>query len=145
MRTHVLHGSSQPNSLRRDAIYIQHESAGNDVLGIWAGSKNDEKKCIVNKAVKHTSGNYQLLAEDRYVGVDSTTGARTLTLPADADIVDGHEVIIDDEDGNAGANNITVATPGSETIAGGATATISTNDAVTRYIYDRTNTNWVAV
>ena len=145
MRTHVLHGSSQPNSLRRDAIYIQHESAGNDVLGIWAGSKNDEKKCIVNKAVKHATADYQALGEDLYIGVDTSAGAYTITLPADADINDGHKVIIDDEDGNSNTNNITVATPGSETVEGGATATISTNDAVTTYIYDRENTNWVAV
>jgi len=145
MRTSIYHGSSQPNSLRRDAVYIQHESAGNDVLGIWAGSKNDKRKCIVNKAVKHATADYQAKPEDKYIGVDTSEGAYTITLPGDADVADGHEVIIDDEDGNSNTNNITVDTPDSETIEGSATATIDTDDAVIRYIYDRANTNWVAV
>ena len=145
MSKSILYGPSQPNSLRRDSIYIQHESAGNDVLGIWAGSKNNKRKCIVNKAVKHATDDYQAKAEDKYIGVDTSEGEYTITLPADADVADGHEVIIDDEDGNSNTNNITVDTPGDETIEGSATATIDTDDAVTKYIYDRANTNWVAV
>lgn len=145
MRSEVLHGSSQPNSLRRDVLYIQHETDGNDVLAIWAGSKNDARRCIVNKAVKHVTAAYQVLAEDRYVGVDTSGGAVTVTLPADADLADGHEIIIDDEGGDAGTGNITIATPDSETVDGSATLVVSTDDAVTRIVYDRENTNWVAV
>lgn len=69
---------------------------------------------------------------DTLLGVDTST-ARTITL-ATADFVAGRTVIIKDETGGAGANNITVATEGSEQIDGAASYTISSNyGSVTLY------------
>lgn len=144
-RDEVIHGSIAPNTLYRPQLYVQHDSDGNSVVGLWAASKNDKPLCVVNKAVKHTVADYSILPEDRYVGVDTSGGAVAVTLPDPADINDGHEVIIDDEGDLAGTGNITIDTPGAETVEGGATLIISTNSAVTKLIYDAANTNWVSV
>lgn len=77
--------------------------------------------------VKHVSvdSNYTSQSET-IIGVDTTGGAVTVTLASD-DVAAGKIVVINDEGGAAGTNSITVATEGSETIDGSATATISTN------------------
>ena len=71
---------------------------------------------------------YDLLVTDYILNVTyTTTGAVTsLTLPT-AQTTDGRMIIIKDAAGNAGTNNITIDTEGSETIDGIATAVISTN------------------
>ena len=76
--------------------------------------------------------------EYRVIGVDNTSAARTITLGRGL-IKRGRFIDIKDESGGAAANNITVATEGSETIDGAATATISTNYGVVRLYSDGTN------
>lgn len=63
---------------------------------------------------------------DDLIGVTDTSALRTITVST-ADIVDGYQLVVNDESGLAGTNNITIATQGSELIDGAATATISTN------------------
>jgi len=73
------------------------------------------------------------------IGVTDTSSPRTVTLDQD-DEVGGRVVIVKDESGAAGTNNITVDTEGSSTIDGTASVTITANYGVLR-IYFR-NGNW---
>jgi len=68
---------------------------------------------------------------DYHFNVDTSGGAYTITLDTDF-ITDGTPTdnsiaVITDWSGNAGANNITIATEGAETINGAATVTIGAN------------------
>ena len=83
---------------------------------------------------------YDLLVRDLLVHVDyTTTGAVTsLTLPT-AQVADGRRVIIKDVDGNAGTNNITIDTEGSETIDGAATLVIAADYGFAELYCDGTN------
>lgn len=147
MKTQLRHGTSPPGDLDRDQMFIQHASDSARILGIWAGSKNDHRKCVTPLAVQHPGdGNdYAMKAQDSYVGADTSSGTATITTPPTDDIPDGHKITIDDEGGNANGNNITVDTPGDEHIEGSDTLTISTNDATTVLQWDKANTNWVQV
>lgn len=87
---------------------------------------------------------YDLLASDDILNVTYTaTGAVTsLTLPT-AQCVAGRTIVIKDAGGNAGTNNITIDTEGSETIDGAATEVISSNyDSVTLY---SDGSNWFTI
>ena len=90
--------------------------------------------------VKHVSksANYTATTSDFIIGVDTSSSAVTVTLDSDL-VSEGRVIIINDEGGNAGTNNITVATEGSEKIDGNATATISTDNASLRLYSDGTN------
>ena len=90
----------------------------------------------VNRVSK--SSNYTATSTDTIIGVDCSGGAITITLPT-AGTVNGKVYIIKDESGDAGTNNITVATEGSETIDGSNTATINSNYGVLRVYSDGTN------
>jgi hypothetical protein len=70
----------------------------------------------VTTAASYTATNY-----DEYVGVTSTAAARTITLPTSAGgngVAAGQALIIHDESGGAGTNNITITPNGSELIVG---------------------------
>lgn len=84
------------------------------------------------------SANYTATVDDCIIGVDTSGGAVTITLPS-AGAVAGKIYIINDEGGAAGTNNITVATEGSETINGADTQTISANYGSLRVYSDGTN------
>lgn len=70
----------------------------------------------------------------------NTTAARTLQLPAAAERA---IVLIKDISGQAKANNITVNTPGAETIDGAASLTIDSDYAFIKLLSD--GTNWFIV
>ena len=79
----------------------------------------------------HVAGDYQATVEDHYLGVDASGGAITITLPALAEAKRGKEIIVKDETGSSGVNNITVTGSGSEQIDGNTSLTIGGNyDAV---------------
>jgi len=86
---------------------------------------------------------YDLLPSDDILNVTYTaTGAVTITLPT-AQCVAGRTIVIKDAGGNAGTNNITIDTEGSETIDGAATEVISSNyDSVTIY---SDGSNWFTI
>jgi len=87
---------------------------------------------------------YDLLIGDYILNVKYTaTGAVTsLTLPT-AQVTAGRTIIIKDTAGNAGTNNITVDTEGSETIDGDATWIINGNyDWITLFC---DGTNWFII
>lgn len=77
-------------------------------------------------------------ARETIIGVTSTAAPRTITLDTD-DVIDGNIIIVKDESGGAGANNITVDTEGAETIDGAASITISVNYGVARLYSDGSN------
>lgn len=75
------------------------------------------------------------------VGVTDTSTTRTITLATRlmTDDFDARIVIINDEGGAAGSNTLTIATEGSETIDGAATATITSNHGSVRLYSNRSN------
>lgn len=73
------------------------------------------------------------------IGVTNTGAARTITLQT-ADMANGRIMIIKDESGGAGTNNITVATQGSETIDGANTVDITVDYGCLR-LYSN-GSNW---
>jgi len=71
---------------------------------------------------------YTALASDSIIHVTYTpTGVVTITLPTALTNTTQPPILVKDAGGNAGTNNITIATQGAETIDGGATAVISVN------------------
>lgn len=78
-------------------------------------------------------------ATDVIIATTSTASARTHTIRT-ADTVGRRIYIFTDEGGNAGTNNITIATEGSELINGAATYVINTNYGSVR-LYSN-GTNW---
>ena len=95
--------------------------------------KAGQKVKVVSK-----TANYTAKESDYIIAVDTSGGAVTITLPTSA-LKAGKVYIIDDKGGNAGSNNITVATEGSEKIDGAASATISTNYASLALYSDGSN------
>lgn len=77
-------------------------------------------------------------ANQTIIGVTSTAAARTITLLT-ADMVNGRVMIIKDESGGAGTNNITIATQGAETIDGVNSIDIVVNYGVIRVYSDGSN------
>lgn len=90
--------------------------------------------------VEHASKSaaYTTKETDVIIGVDTTSAAVTVTLATET-VTKGRVVIVADEGGNAGTNAITIATEGSETIDGSATASISTNYGAVRLYSDGSN------
>jgi putative heme iron utilization protein len=67
----------------------------------------------------HKTGHYTVADSDYYIGVDSSGGAVTLTLPAAATFSNGQTWVIKDEAGAANSNNIKItASAGTNTIDG---------------------------
>lgn len=74
-----------------------------------------------------TATDLTVAANNDYVGVTSTAAARTITLPAAASYGIGRVLVIKDESGAAGTNNITAQRAGSDTIDGATSKAISSN------------------
>ena len=74
----------------------------------------------VDKAKKRLSvtSNYNISSTDHFVGVNTSGGAVTLTLPATSDVSEGKIYIIKDEGGQANLKKITVDAAGADKIDG---------------------------
>lgn len=70
---------------------------------------------------------YQAVPVDEIVAYTTLTAARICTLPAVASMTVGAVIIVKDEAGTAGTNNLTVKGSGSENIDGANTKVISAN------------------
>lgn len=102
----------------------------------------ESKAGVIHSGRVAKNANYKTTASDYIVGVDTSGGAVTITLGS-ATVTEGRFVIIKDEKGNAGTNNITVATEGSETIDGSASITISSNYGAVILYSD--GSNWFTI
>jgi len=98
-------------------------------------------RSVLEAYVAVTAATYTAKAGDRLIGVNRA-GTVTITL-ATAEVRKGRIYTIKDESGAAAANNITVATQGSETIDGSATDTISEDYGSKIYYSD--GSNWFTV
>lgn len=109
----------------------------------------DESQAVGGVTVKtggefyyHVAVAAHTVTNETLIGVDSTTvgGPVTITLPAPSV---AREVKIKDEVGGAAANNISVVTPGAETIDGLPSFTVTTNHGALSIYSD--GTNWFIV
>lgn len=73
------------------------------------------------------AANYTVLITDTAVAVTSTAAPRTITIPSKIIALKDWKIEISDESGGAAANNITIATQGSEKINGADTYKITNN------------------
>ena len=112
-------------------------------VGIGTTAPNSRLQINGSFAVYRTSTDVSASsAGQTIIGVTDTASARTITL-ASADCVAGRIVIIKDESGSAGTNNITVATEGAQAIDGitdDTSVKITANYGVLR-LYSN-GTNW---
>lgn len=88
--------------------------------------------------VTKTAVSLTISANDVIIGVTNTDAARTISTNA-SDQVKNRILIIKDESGAAGTNNITFDPAGAVTVDGSATKVISTNSGALRLYCDGTN------
>ena len=93
-----------------------------------------------------TSTDYTILAADSYgyIAVNSSIGARLITLPAANAVTAGRFYWVSDVSGNAGTNNITVAAAGADTIDAGSNVAVTANYGTVCVVSDGTS-KWRAV
>ena len=75
------------------------------------------------------TNDYTLSSEDHFVGVNSSGGPITLTLPSLASLNEGKIYIIKDEGDLAATNKITIATADNSTIDGASSIILDSNCA----------------
>lgn len=88
--------------------------------------------------VTKTAATMTIGGNDYYIGVTSTAAARTISTNTSDQIL-GRVIVINDESGAAGTNNITFDPAGAVTVDGASTKVISTNSGELRLICDGTN------
>lgn len=88
------------------------------------------------------SGNYSCAVNDRLL-VDTSGGAYTITLPANASLLVDDTIQIIDIANNAANNNITVARNGSEINNAADNLTIDVSGAIVTLIYTGATYGWV--
>jgi hypothetical protein len=111
--------------------------SGNVGIGTWLPASGVEM--ATSFAVFRTATAASVSsAGQTIIGVTSTAAPRTITL-ATADVVRGRVIIVKDESGGAGANNITIQGQGGETIDGQASVVITSNYGVVRLYSDGTH------
>lgn len=86
------------------------------------------------------SAAFSTLAGDKVRADTTTVGAFTLTLPTPSD---GDEITITDSTSNFATANVTVATPGAETILGDSTLVMDVDNAAITLVYNLSTTNWI--
>lgn len=137
----VVSGNKYGRSVSAD-IYDQFPAYNNVIDGLRFNSTVDSL-VLTSGFTKHRTGvgaNYTVLTSDHLIGVTDTSAPRTITLP-NSGRLQGMEIIVADESGAAGTNNITINGNGSN-INGAATATISTNYGEMRLYW--TGSQWKA-
>ena len=145
-RLHLRRGTRDWDIINNSDLAVAVENnevfriTNNGNVGIGTSSPNSELQINGSLSLRKKEVDADYTTEgETIIGVTDTTVARTITL-ASSDCVDGRIIIIKDESGGAGANNITVTTQGSETIDGNSTATIDVNYGSLR-LYSN-GTNW---
>lgn len=108
-----------------------------DFLHVLA-SDGTERRVGTHLVTASVSANYTTAGEDAIFVDPSGTGGVTITL-ASADVQDGFGTMIMDAGQSAGANPITIATEGTETIDGGSSKVIDNDSSQLRLETDGTN------
>ena len=131
------------NSTINDAIADKQNAA--TISGAWTFSGGvDLNSGVTIKRTTSGAGNYTALITDVYVAKTGISGGGdTVTLPAAASAGEGLILIIKDEAGSAGTDNITVDGNSSETIDGSTTSVISTNYGKLMLVCD--GSNWFSI
>ena len=80
---------------------------------------------VTHNHVMKNSSTYTIAATDHYIGLDTTSNAITVTLPALSAVTAGKTYVIKDEGGTAGTNNITIEGAGTEKVDGQINQTIT--------------------
>lgn len=138
--TRIRQGESDPASLARKHLYVKHDAQNNNVLAVFAGSKNDIPKVVRALAVVTglSSSSVAVPKEAKRAEYDTSGNAVTASLPAPKHINDGHEIDHYDAGGNAGTNAITINDDTGTTVT-----TISTNNGSAKTIWDAENATWI--
>ena len=82
--------------------------------------------------------NANAAATDHFIGVDTTNQTITITLPSTSNVAEGKIFLIKDEGGNAGTNNVTIATTGNVNIDGSSTIVLDSDYAALNIYYNGT-------
>ena len=87
---------------------------------LTVGGLSNAGSTVIDRVSKASGDSpYTMVATDHYIGLDTSGGTIQVDLQAAASAaVEGRVIIIKDETGDAGTNNITVDANGSETIDG---------------------------
>ena len=111
----------------------------------YADARTTLEEAIGNsvRSRRTVAATYTIAALDEVVGVDTTGSALTVTLLAVNSNWDGKMYWIHDIGGNAGTNNITIATADSANINGSSTKLLAINYEAVTLITD--GTNWFAL
>jgi hypothetical protein len=134
---------SVPSSSTADTIRLSTTddswfTGGN--VGIGTKTPNSILQLDGSFAVRRTATAGNVSTDDEVIiGVTDTSSARTVQLSS-SDNVAGRLLIVKDESGAAGTNNITISTEGAETIDGQSTVTI-TADYGSKKFYSN-GTDW---
>lgn len=80
--------------------------------------------------------NYVMVGDETYIGITSTAAPRSVLLLSAVLLPNGFEVIVKDESGGAGTNNITIAASGAEVIDGAATLVLNVNYVAASLVCD---------
>lgn len=119
----------------------QADAVTNDIV-VNGGIINELQIITSNLTLSNTSGNS---GNNSYaIGVDTGSGAVTITLPNDAAKTNGRSYKIFDAGGNASTNNITISGNGL-LIGGSSSITISTNYESTLLIYSSVKNKWFSI
>jgi len=93
---------------------------------LTVGGLSNAGSTVIDRVSKASGDSpYSMTATDHYIGLDTSGGTIQVDLQAAASAVEGRVIIIKDETGDAGTNNITVDANGSETIDGSLTQVIN--------------------
>jgi hypothetical protein len=115
--------------------YLLHLVSTNQAIAVEGG--------FIGKVTTANAATYTVLPGDFIIkSLHSLTGTQTITLPAPAAGNTGQMYFINDADGHAGTNNITIGTAGGM-INGGATIVINADHGAFRVYSD--GTNWFTI
>ena len=119
--------------LADDSVYV-----GNGTAWKAVDADTGVATAVTLRRLAVQSANGTIDQQGVVVPVDTSGSTVTITL-ASAAVADGVQVIVNDEQGNAGTNAITVDTEGGETIDGATSQTIGSNYGELRLYSDGSN------
>lgn len=125
------------------ALRASHANGGIALLVQGTGARTIFQSSMEYSLTTVGASTYNVGGSDALIIVDYTaTAPCTITIPS-AQRRQGRRISIKDSGGNAGTNNVTIATGGSETIDGAATAVLSTDYESVDLICN--GTNWFII